>query len=195
MVKKPVPAEKIFTLPNILTLLRILLIPFIVGAYLRGTRMGCFVLLLLSGMTDIADGFIARRFGMVSTLGKILDPAADKLTQAAVLLCLCRDFPQLAPLVMLLVIKECSLGIFCLSAIKRSGEVHSSKWHGKLAAAILYLTLAAHILLPQMSGRVSAALVLAAGISMLCSFVLYFKQHTASVKADNNKLPPLTGSN
>ena len=49
-------------------------------------------ILLLSGLTDLADGYIARRFHMISNLGKILDPVADKLTQAAMLICLSFDF-------------------------------------------------------------------------------------------------------
>ena len=80
---------KILTIPNLLSCLRLALIPCFVWAYLvrRDPRLTV-ALLLLSGLTDIADGFIARHYDMVSNLGKVLDPLADKLTQAAMLVCL-----------------------------------------------------------------------------------------------------------
>ena len=71
---------KIFTIPNLLSVLRICMIPWLIWTYLaRGDNTGAALILLLSGLTDIVDGFIARRFNMVSNLGKALDPLADKL--------------------------------------------------------------------------------------------------------------------
>ena len=86
---------KIWTIPNLLSLMRIALVPLIVWSYLNledGVLAGC--LLVLSGATDIADGIIARRFNMISDLGKVLDPVADKLTQGAMLICLVALFPS-----------------------------------------------------------------------------------------------------
>ena len=86
--------KRIFTIPNLLSVFRLVLIPIFVWTYC--VRRGYLVtagILLLSGLTDIADGFIARRFHMVSALGMALDPIADKLTQAAMLFCLVTRFP------------------------------------------------------------------------------------------------------
>ena len=69
--------------PNILTVIRLLLIPFIVFFILTEHYILAFIFFTISGITDIADGFIARKFNLVSTFGKLMDPLADKLTQIA----------------------------------------------------------------------------------------------------------------
>ena len=76
----------ILTIPNILSFSRICMIPWFMWVYLaRGDSLSAALILLLSGVTDCLDGFIARRFNMISNLGKALDPLADKLTQVAML--------------------------------------------------------------------------------------------------------------
>ena len=81
--------NKIFTLPNVLSFFRILLIPVIIWLYLvKDNSIWAGYVLILSGLTDVLDDFIARRFNVASDLGKVLDPVADKLTQAAMLICL-----------------------------------------------------------------------------------------------------------
>lgn len=72
------------TVPNLLTVIRIALIPFFAVLYLKGETVPALILLAVSGLTDLFDGKIARRFNQVSALGKILDPVADKLTQITV---------------------------------------------------------------------------------------------------------------
>ena len=67
-----------FTIPNLLTLLRLFLIPFFLVASFRANYTTAFVIFLTAAITDILDGFIARRFNMKSRIGAILDPAADK---------------------------------------------------------------------------------------------------------------------
>ena len=81
--------DQILTIPNLLSIIRLLMIPLIIWLYCEAQQYGLAVIvILLSGLTDIVDGFIARKYHMVSDFGKILDPAADKLTQAALILCL-----------------------------------------------------------------------------------------------------------
>lgn len=89
----PDKGKQILTIPNLLSVFRILLIPLIVWLYCgkQDYLLAAWVL-LLSGVTDIADGFIARHFHMVSDLGKVLDPIADKLTQTVALVCLLTRF-------------------------------------------------------------------------------------------------------
>ena len=71
--------------PNILTIIRFLLIPLIVFYIFTGNYIFAFIFFTLSGLTDIADGFIARKFNLISNFGKLMDPLADKLTQIATL--------------------------------------------------------------------------------------------------------------
>lgn len=81
--------DQVLTIPNLLSVIRLALIPLIVWLYIGKQEYSAAVaVILISGATDIIDGFIARKFNMVSDLGKILDPVADKLTQATVILCL-----------------------------------------------------------------------------------------------------------
>ena len=81
--------NQILTIPNLLSVVRLALIPVIVWLYsVEKNYYGAIGVIALSAATDIVDGWIARHFNMVSDFGKALDPLADKLTQAALLLCL-----------------------------------------------------------------------------------------------------------
>lgn len=116
--------KRIFTIPNLLSVFRLVLIPVFVWTYcVREAYLVTAGILLLSGLTDIADGFIARRFHMVSDLGKALDPIADKLTQAAMLFCLVIRFPLMWFPLIALGMKEISGGILSLLTIRRTGIV------------------------------------------------------------------------
>lgn len=88
--------EKIFTIPNLLSLFRLCLIPVIIRLYCaQHNYLRTTLVLTISGITDIADGIIARKFHMISDFGKIFDPVADKLTQIAMLFCLVTRFPHM----------------------------------------------------------------------------------------------------
>lgn len=97
--------DRIWTIPNILSIFRMVLIPVFVWTYCGlKNDLATALVLLLSGISDTADGIIARRFNMITTLGKAIDPVADKLTQIAMLLCLLTRFPSLIILFALLLI-------------------------------------------------------------------------------------------
>lgn len=69
------------TIPNLLSLIRIILVPVFLVVFLKGHYIASVIILAVSGLTDLFDGKIARAFHQVSNLGKLLDPVADKLTQ------------------------------------------------------------------------------------------------------------------
>ena len=109
--------DRIWTIPNILSIFRMVLIPVFVWTYCGlKNDLATALVLLLSGISDTADGIIARRFNMITTLGKAIDPVADKLTQIAMLLCLLTRFPSLITLFALLLIKEITGGVMSLQA-------------------------------------------------------------------------------
>ena len=138
-VKNKLKNAEIFTIPNILSFFRICLIPVIVWLYCIEERFGIAGwLLILSWETDIVDGFIARTFHMVSELGKVLDPVADKLTQAAMLVCLILRFPLVIIPFALLIAKETFMSISGILVIQRTGKVFGAELHGKLATGLLY---------------------------------------------------------
>lgn len=112
--------DRIWTIPNILSIFRMVLIPVFVWTYCGlKNDLATALVLLLSGISDTADGIIARRFNMITTLGKAIDPVADKLTQIAMLLCLLTRFPSLIILFALLLIKEITGGVMSLLILKR----------------------------------------------------------------------------
>lgn len=177
------PKDRILTIPNVLSTIRIILVPILVWLYyVKQDNMQTAIVLLLSGATDIADGFIARRFNMSSNLGKIIDPIADKLTQAALLLCLIFEFPlMLAPLV-LLVGKEIIMGYTGVMVIKKTGKVHGAKWHGKAATVLLYSMMFMHIVWADIPKKVSDASIVICIIMMVISLVLYILRNMREIK-------------
>lgn len=123
--------NKIFTIPNILSFFRLILIPVLIWSYvLKKDYVATGWILLLSGLTDIADGFIARRFHMISNLGKILDPVADKLTQATMLFCLFTRFPHMILPLVLMAFKELYMAVSSCLIMKKTGKVTGADWHG-----------------------------------------------------------------
>ena len=72
------PGRQDLSIPNLITLGRILLVPVVVWAIASGEMLAAFVLFLLAGLSDAVDGFLAKRFNMASELGSYLDPLADK---------------------------------------------------------------------------------------------------------------------
>ena len=168
--------KQILTVPNLLSLVRIILIPIIVWLYsFEKNYYAAIGVILLSGVTDIVDGWIARHFNMISDFGKALDPLADKLTQATLLLCLLSKYKLMWGL--LIVFGVCEIGKFTLGIIiaKRHDEVTGAKWYGKVNTVIIYATMMLLILLPQMNKLTANALMLICGAVMIIAHTLYFR--------------------
>ena len=144
--------------------------------------------LIISGLTDIVDGFIARKFNMVSDLGKILDPIADKLTQAAMLLCLLLRFPLLWILLVLVLVKEIFMCITGLMVIKKTGSVYGAKWHGKVATCLLYATMILHVFWNEITPVVSIVSTLACAVMIVISFILYSIQNIKKLKSRESSM-------
>ena len=134
-----VDTDRIFTLPNVLSIFRLLLIPLIIYFYETYHYNWAFGTLVLSGATDVVDGWIARTFHLVSDFGKAIDPIADKLTQIAILLCLMPM--QYCWVVGVVVFKEVTIGLLTLTAIRRTRRVYSAGWYGKLCTVLIYLSM------------------------------------------------------
>ena len=165
--------KQVFTIPNLLSLLRLMMIPVFVVLYLNGYDDWTAVMLMLSGLTDVVDGFIARRFGQITDLGKALDPVADKLTQAAMLLCLVSRHPMMILPLSLLAVKETFAGISGLLVIRRTGMVPGAQWHGKLTTLMLYGMMILHLVWQEIPRWASNVLNVGCIGMMLLSLVLY----------------------
>jgi len=175
--------NKILTIPNILSFFRLCLIPVIVWLYIeKQDYLWTLLVLILSGVTDIIDGMIARRFHMVSDFGKAFDPVADKLTQMAMLYCLISRFPYMMVPFVLLVGKEVVTGITALVSIRKTNTVKGAVWHGKLTTVSLYAMMAIHVVWFTIPRALSLFLVgICIGI-MLMSWILYTMQNLRAIK-------------
>ena len=135
-------------IPNILTVIRLLLIPVIVVFIFIGNYTLAFVFFTISGITDIADGCIARKFNFITNLGKLLDPLADKATQLSVLTVLAIE--NIIPLwiVIIVIVKE-FLMISGASFLYGKEFVVSSRWYGKLSTVLFYIAIVASLFIKQ----------------------------------------------
>ncbi|MBR6548428.1 MAG: CDP-alcohol phosphatidyltransferase family protein [Clostridia bacterium] len=131
--------KSIFTIPNLLSFFRLCLIPLIVIAYLREYYQEATILLVISGVTDTLDGFIARHFHQISDFGKLIDPVADKLTLAAVVFALLLHHKQLLVTMGVLIVKESLSLIAAYILYHRGVRPSESKSFGKLSTLSLYL--------------------------------------------------------
>ena len=111
------------TIPNLLSLLRILLIAPFVCFFISGNYVAAAVMLIISGLSDACDGYIARTFNQVTSVGKLLDPIADKLTLFAIMVCITLFSPVLTPFMIILIIKDLFMLIYhgLLNRISQGG--------------------------------------------------------------------------
>ena len=163
-----------WNVPNALSVLRILLVPVFLMLYLTRMDYWAFGVLVLSGVTDALDGFIARRYNQITDCGKLLDPISDKLTQVAVVVALATRFDELLPLAALCLVKESCQAIGGAIMLKRQCAVRGSKWFGKVSTVVFYASMSALVLF-DLSGFIRWLLVGLAGSCMLVAFVGYLR--------------------
>jgi cardiolipin synthase len=133
-------------------------------------------ILILSAITDWLDGRIARKFHMVSELGKLLDPIADKLTQGILLICLLMQYRIAKYVLLLFLIKESYMGIVGLKTIKETGKNEGAMWYGKVSTAVFYTVMVILTLFPQMPHYIGEYLLIGCGGFMLLAFILYSRR-------------------
>jgi len=173
----PFAPKKNFSIPNLISLIRLLMIPFILWAYANGRATLAVSLIILSGISDGVDGFIARRFNQITELGKLLDPFADKLTQIAVAIILCYSFTSVIPLVVILVVKEFLMLLLGLRMMKNVAKVISAKWWGKVSTTGFYLGVAIVMLFSEKLGEIGIAIIsILISLLMLFSLIQYWRE-------------------
>ena len=176
--------NKIITIPNILSLFRLLLIPVIVWLYVfRQDYLWTTAILALSGITDIIDGIIARKCNMISDFGKAFDPVADKLTQIAILFCLVSRFQWMLLPLCVLVVKEITAGIMGLMVIRKTGDVFGAVWHGKATTVSLYSMMIIHLLWFNIPGVISGILIGGCTALALLSAFLYTRENVKKLSS------------
>ena len=165
------------TIPNLLSLFRIILVPVYVTIYLNATDIRDYYLaggiLAVSCLTDMVDGMIARHFNMISTVGKVLDPMADKVTQLALTICLSIRYPVLLYVLILFLAKEIFQVIAALINLRRGKMLPGALMVGKLCTTVLFVSLILLVLFPGISPAVVNAITLTDCLALLIAFISY----------------------
>lgn len=185
--------KETFTIPNLLSLFRLLLIPVYVMIYLNATKPVHYyiagAILAVSCLTDMIDGKIARHFGMISTVGKILDPIADKATQFTLMVCLAIKYPVLWIIAALFFVKEWFQLIAGFIFLRKGKMLTGALMSGKICTTVLFLSLIVLVLVPNLSEDVVGIVAIVDGIFLLIAFADYIRtyyQKTPMIQDLNN---------
>lgn len=176
MNKTPL-SKQIWSIPNLLSYFRIILIPLFVWRYVTAATVQEYYtagfIIALSGLTDLLDGFIARRFRMITELGKALDPFADKLTQCALIVCLITRHPLMKGLVVLFLVKELTMASLSAVLYRRGQKLDGAKWFGKVSTAVFYGVSLALVIIIDIPRNVADILIGLSATMMIIAFVGY----------------------
>lgn len=176
--------REILTIPNLLTTLRLLLIPVYTALYLAGKYQQSAAVLGVACLTDFADGYVARKFGMSTLLGRILDPIADKATQFTLLICVSVRYEQLRSVLLLFVIKESFQALAGVWFLRMGKVLSGALLAGKACTTVLFVSLLVLVLFPGIgAGAVTALANIDTGF-LAIAFATYF----AAYFGNSNKL-------
>ena len=166
-----------FSIPNILSYFRLILIPVYLVVYFnaddeRGYYWAALVI-VISGLTDMLDGKIARHFNMITEWGKIIDPIADKLTMASVALSLAFRFPLMGLVFALYVVKEGFMAVMGVVMLRRGFRMDGAMWYGKVCTAATYAVVFLLLIVPMMVAWLRIMLICVQLGITLFSFIMY----------------------
>ncbi len=169
--------KEIFSIPNLLSLFRLALIPVYISIYLGATDDSQYfvagMILAVSCLTDMIDGKIARHFNMITTVGKVLDPLADKLTQLALTVCLSMKYPALRPVLLLFLVKEIFQLCAAIFNYRKGKALAGALLSGKICTTVLFISLIVMVLFPNLEPEVVNAIALTDGSLLAFTFVQY----------------------
>ncbi len=170
--------KEIFSIPNIMGYFRILLIPVFMYIYITASSTTDYYvaagIVLISTFSDLLDGMVARKFNMITELGKFVDPFADKLTHAALIVCLITRYPLMWLLLAIFVVKEGFMAIMGLVMLKHNGKkLDGAEWFGKICTAVLFLSMFTMFLFPEMNTAFVYGLIYFCAAVMLITLILY----------------------
>lgn len=173
--------SELLALPNILCYIRLLLIPVFMVLYIKAETKNEYYfagfVVLVASITDFLDGFIARTFNMITEFGKLLDPLADKLMQAALLLVLVIEIDYMYILAIIFLIKEMIMALAGYVFIKKGKKLNGAKWFGKISTTVFYTTMLILIVFPELEDNISYVLMMVCGGFLILSFILYGREY------------------
>ena len=187
--------KDIFTVPNVLSLFRLALIPLYVSIYLTAKeRMDYFIasiILAVSCLTDMIAGQIARRVNMISAFGKFLDPLADKLTQFTLMICLCIKHHVLIALVVLVFCMEVFQLIAAYIHFRKGQMLNGAQISGKICTTVLFISLIVLVMIPDISQTAVNWIAIVDAVFLLIAFADYIRlfcsKNTKYISGNNHK--------
>lgn len=151
------------------------MIPVFCYLYLHEQFQAAIIVLVISSLTDLFDGIVARKFNMVTDLGKMLDPVADKLTHAALALCLTFRFPFMWALIILMCVKEGYMAVQGVRLLKAGEEPYGAMWYGKICTAFLFVSMIILFVFPDISKIGANILIFMAMCIMGLTWMFYVR--------------------
>ncbi len=179
--------KDIFTIPNLLSMFRLILIPVYILIFIKAEEIWDYYIaagiLAVSCLTDLIDGKIARHFNMISNLGKILDPVADKATQFSLIVCLATKYRILWYLLLLFVIKEgFQLIAGGINLLKNRKMLKGAQLSGKICTAVLFVSLILMVMFPNMD---ELYLFILFSVDIICMIVAFLDYLITYIRREN----------
>ena len=173
--------KEILTIPNLLSFFRLILIPVYMVIYIKADETRDYIIagsiLAVSCLTDMVDGKIARKFNMITTFGKFLDPLADKVTQFTLFVCLALRHPILWSVSVLFFVKELFQLIAGILAANRGYILKGALITGKVCTTVLFTTLVIMVVFPNISDIAVSIIALIDAGFLLIAFADYFRTY------------------
>lgn len=178
--------KDVLTIPNLLSFFRLILAVVFLGVFyspgVENKRGLLALILVISGITDLLDGKIARRFNMVSELGKILDPAADKVTQGVLLICLLSKYEFLKWVFVLFLLKESYMAIAGIKVLEQTNRNDGAMWYGKVSTTVFYAVMLLLVFFPEMPEMAANTLIIVSVCFMVFALVMYIRRYQSLIK-------------
>ena len=174
-------------IPNCITVFRLLLVfvfIFLFASDMENKSLYCILTFVLSGISDVLDGFLARKLNVVSNFGKLMDPLADKLMQITVAVCSATVHPSLAWLPVFLILKEILMIFGAAKLLKKDKVVVQANFYGKLASVICFLVFLVILVFPGMNPLLEHFLCLSFAVVSILAFVKYIQEY---LRVNKNK--------
>lgn len=169
--------KEILSIPNCMSYFRLLLIPLFCITYIRAKVISDYyipaVIVVISALTDFLDGKIARKYNMITELGKFIDPVADKLTHGAIAICLMFKYQFMKYLVIVMILKEAYMLIMGAINLKHGKKLNGAKMHGKICTTSVFIVLAILVLFPGISETTAAIMIFIEIIIHAVTWLLY----------------------
>ncbi len=173
--------KEVWTIPNMLSIFRLVMIPIYIYVYMNASQPHHYAIaaaiLSVSCLTDMIDGKIARKFNMISTVGKILDPIADKATQLSLIICLASSYPQLWVLMWLFLVKEGFQLVAGVISLRQGKMLDGALMAGKVCTTVLFVSLIIMMLFPNLSAAVTNVMIAICCVFMCFAFVEYVRAY------------------